>query len=53
MPVVIGGIIPEADIPGLKQAGVAGIFLPGTSTQEIVEFIRKLARERHARATNP
>ena len=53
VPVVIGGIIPEADIPGLKQAGVAGIFLPGTSTQEIVEFIRKLARERHARATNP
>ncbi len=39
--VVIGGIIPEADIPGLKQAGIAEIFLPGTSTQEIVEYVRK------------
>ena len=41
VPVVIGGIIPEADIPGLKQAGIAAIFLPGTPTQEIVEFIQK------------
>lgn len=39
--VLIGGIIPEADIPGLKQAGIAEVFLPGTSTQDIVEFIRK------------
>ena len=41
VPVVIGGIIPEADISGLKQAGIAAIFLPGTPTQEIVEFIQK------------
>jgi len=40
VPVIIGGIIPEADIPGLKKAGIAAIFLPGTSTQEIVDFIR-------------
>jgi len=39
--VVIGGIIPDQDIPGLRQAGVAGIFLPGTPMNEIVEFIRK------------
>ncbi len=39
--VLIGGIIPEVDIPGLKQAGIAEVFLPGTSTQDIVEFIRK------------
>ena len=39
--VVLGGIIPEADIPALKQAGIAGIFLPGTSTQDIVEFIHQ------------
>jgi len=39
--VLIGGIIPEADIPGLKQAGVAEVFLPGTSTQSIVDFIRQ------------
>jgi methylmalonyl-CoA mutase C-terminal domain/subunit len=39
--VLIGGIIPEADIPGLKQAGIAEIFLPGTTTQAIVDFIRQ------------
>ena len=38
--VLIGGIIPEADIPALKKAGIAEIFLPGTSTQDIVNFIR-------------
>lgn len=38
--VLVGGIIPEADIPALKQAGIAAIFLPGTPTQEIVDFIR-------------
>ena len=44
--VVIGGIIPDQDIPGLKQAGVAGIFLPGTPMNEIVEFIRKNVKPR-------
>jgi methylmalonyl-CoA mutase, C-terminal domain len=39
--VLIGGIIPEADIPGLKKAGIAEVFLPGTSTQSIVDFVRK------------
>jgi len=39
--VLIGGIIPEADIAGLKQAGIAEVFLPGTSTQTIVDFIRQ------------
>jgi methylmalonyl-CoA mutase, C-terminal domain len=39
--VLIGGIIPESDIPALKDAGIAGIFLPGTPMQEIVDFIRK------------
>jgi methylmalonyl-CoA mutase C-terminal domain/subunit len=39
--VVIGGIIPEADIAGLKKAGIAEVFLPGTSTQDIVTFVRK------------
>jgi methylmalonyl-CoA mutase, C-terminal domain len=38
--VLLGGTIPEADIPGLKAAGVAGIFLPGASTQDIVSFVR-------------
>src|SRR5271168_1199507 len=39
VPVIIGGIIPDADIAALKQAGIAAVFLPGTSTQDIVEFI--------------
>jgi methylmalonyl-CoA mutase C-terminal domain/subunit len=53
VPVVIGGIIPEADIPGLKKAGIAGVFLPGTSTQQIVDFVRKLAHDRQSRTANP
>ena len=44
--VVIGGIIPDQDIPGLKQAGVAAIFLPGTPMNEIVDFIRKNVKSR-------
>ncbi len=43
---VIGGIIPDQDIPGLKQAGVAAIFLPGTPMDEIVDFIRKNVKPR-------
>jgi methylmalonyl-CoA mutase, C-terminal domain len=39
--VVVGGIIPDADISALKQGGIAEIFLPGTSTQAIVDFIRQ------------
>src|SRR5271170_3525967 len=39
--VLIGGIIPEADIPELKKIGIAEIFLPGTTTQAIVDFIRQ------------
>jgi methylmalonyl-CoA mutase C-terminal domain/subunit len=39
--VLIGGIIPEADIPGLKKAGIAEVFLPGTTMPTIVEFIRQ------------
>ncbi len=38
--VVAGGIIPDEDIPALKKAGVAEVFQPGASTQEIVAFIR-------------
>ena len=39
--VLIGGIIPEADIAGLKQSGIAEVFLPGTTAQAIVDFIRQ------------
>jgi methylmalonyl-CoA mutase C-terminal domain/subunit len=37
--VVIGGIIPDVDVPELKRIGVRGIFLPGTPMQEIIDFI--------------
>ena len=35
-----GGVIPEDDIPGLKQAGISEVFTPGTSTETIVEWVR-------------
>lgn len=38
--VIGGGVIPEDDIPGLKKAGVAAIFTPGTNTGDIAEFIK-------------
>src|SRR5690349_21921147 len=38
--VVIGGIIPDIDIPKLKEIGVKGVFPPGTPMQEIVDFIQ-------------
>ena len=39
--VIGGGVIPDADIPGLKKAGVAAVFTPGTPTGDIVDFIKE------------
>lgn len=36
-----GGIVPDSDIPKLKQAGIAEIFTPGTPTSEIVDWVRR------------
>jgi methylmalonyl-CoA mutase C-terminal domain/subunit len=36
-----GGIIPDADIPALEQAGLAGIFTPGASLTEITEWVER------------
>ena len=44
--VVLGGIVPQEDIPKLKEQGVAEVFLPGTSTQDIAEFIRANVKPR-------
>ena len=44
--VLIGGIIPDVDIPKLKAIGVKGVFLPGTSMQEIIDFINSHVRAR-------
>lgn len=44
--VVVGGIVPDADVVKLKAIGVAEVFLPGTPMQHIVEFITRHARTR-------
>lgn len=46
MVVVVGGIIPEDDIPALKEAGAQAVFGPGTPTEAVVEFIRAAVKER-------
>ncbi|ADR36211.1 MULTISPECIES: cobalamin B12-binding domain-containing protein [Oceanithermus] len=43
-----GGIIPDEDVPKLKEIGVAEVFGPGTPTGEIVAFIRKATEARWA-----
>jgi methylmalonyl-CoA mutase C-terminal domain/subunit len=40
-----GGIIPEADIPLLKEKGVAEVFTPGATTASIVDWVRANARQ--------
>src|SRR5438132_9380336 len=39
--VVVGGIIPDQDIPKLKECGIAAVFQPGASTQDIIDYIKK------------
>jgi len=45
-----GGIIPQDDVPKLKETGTAEVFLPGSSTQAIIEWIRGHIRPRAAAA---
>jgi len=44
--VLVGGIIPDQDVPALKEGGVAGIFQPGTPMDEIVQFIKSNVKPR-------
>jgi methylmalonyl-CoA mutase, C-terminal domain len=44
--VVVGGIIPDVDIPKLRDAGIKGIFLPGSPMQDIITFISDHVRPR-------
>jgi methylmalonyl-CoA mutase, C-terminal domain len=44
--VLVGGIVPQEDVPKLKEQGVAEIFLPGTSTEDIVKFLRDNVKPR-------
>jgi len=46
--VLLGGIIPDVDIEGLKKIGVAGVFQPGTPMDNIVQFIREHAGKQEA-----
>jgi methylmalonyl-CoA mutase C-terminal domain/subunit len=48
--VLAGGIIPDKDIASLKAIGIREIFLPGTPTQTLVDFIAREAGEKVARA---
>jgi methylmalonyl-CoA mutase C-terminal domain/subunit len=38
--VAAGGILPDEDLPAIKEMGIKGCFGPGTSTEEIIEFVR-------------
>ena len=38
--VAAGGILPDEDVPAIKAMGIKGCFGPGTSTEEIIEFVR-------------
>jgi len=44
VPVIAGGIIPQADVETLKSAGIAEIFGPGTPTQTIIDYITAIVR---------
>ena len=39
--IIGGGVIPDADIPALKEAGIAAVFTPGTPTGDVVDFIKE------------
>ena len=47
--VIAGGIIPEKDIPKLKSIGIEKVFLPGSSTKEIVSWIQENIRSKAER----
>jgi methylmalonyl-CoA mutase C-terminal domain/subunit len=42
--VIVGGTIPGDDIPELKKLGIAEVFTPGASTQDIIDFVRNAVR---------
>src|SRR6478672_6315864 len=44
--VLVGGIVPQEDLASLKENGIAEIFLPGTSTEDIVKFLRENVKPR-------
>jgi len=47
IPVFGGGIVPEEDMQGLHDAGVKAIFTPGTTTEEVIEWVESNIKPRH------
>ena len=47
VPVIVGGIIPECDIPDLKSMGIKEVFGPGTNTDQVVSYIKGLLTQRN------
>jgi methylmalonyl-CoA mutase C-terminal domain/subunit len=45
IPVVVGGTIPEQDIPALRQLGVCGVFLPNTPLEEVVQTVTAIVEK--------
>ncbi len=44
IPLVVGGIVPDADLPAMQEAGVAAILGPGASNEEVEATVRRAAR---------
>lgn len=44
--ITVGGIIPQEDIPFLKEQGISEVFLPGSSTVEMIKFLRENVQAR-------
>jgi len=44
--VLVGGIIPDQDIPALKESGIAEVFQPGATTEEIIGYVRNHVRKK-------
>ena len=44
-PVVVGGIVPDVDVPGLLEAGVAAVIGPGSSPDDVVRVVREAAHD--------
>ncbi|HEX8369523.1 MAG TPA: cobalamin B12-binding domain-containing protein [Pyrinomonadaceae bacterium] len=45
--VLVGGIVPQEDISELKAKGISEVFLPGTSTEDIVKFLRENVKNKN------
>jgi methylmalonyl-CoA mutase C-terminal domain/subunit len=49
IPIIVGGIIPEGDVPELKKMGIKEVFGPGTTTAQVVSCVRDLVSHRRVR----